>query len=143
MAVLKEPITFGIYPRTILIVSSWRISLTRSPENAGLSWLPAPDPNLDPVTRCLVTTILAIHQNVSNNLYNDRETTPKPNPRGCDFLATRMGHVLSVVRAHTTFHTYPYLYEVLPQHPSENIQNKRSTLTTRGTLEISHKETLG
>ena len=117
MAVLKERNIFGIYPPTISIVSSRRISLTRSPDNVGLSWLPAPDPNLDPVTRRLVTTIQAIHQHVSNNLYNDRETTPKPNPRGCDFLATRMGPVLSVVRAHTTFHTYPYLSQVSSQHP--------------------------
>lgn len=34
------------------------------------------------------------------------ETTPQV----CDFLATDTGPVISVVRPHTSFHTYPYLF---------------------------------
>ena len=75
---------------------------------------PDPNPDPDPAAKRLVTTILKGTLKTSDKQHNIGR--PKPtNPRGCDFLDTRMSPVLLVVRAHTTFHTYPYLSQVSPQ----------------------------
>ena len=57
---------------------------------------------------------------ISDTSQNPGIQLSQPYPRDHGFPDTRMGPVLSVVRAHTTFHTYPYLYEVLPQYPREH-----------------------
>ena len=85
---------------TVIISHTWSIV------NLSLSWPLAPESKPDP----LVNSILEMNQFVVEMpQYTYNHDIPNIwTLRVCDFLEMRAGPLLSVVRAHTTFHTYPY-----------------------------------